>query len=93
MEHELGVTKAREEFSNIVEGVQYRGATYIISRHGKPAAAVVPIEIYEGWKRERREFFDLIRETQQDASLSPREADRLGRKAVSSARTKSKKRR
>jgi 23S rRNA G2445 N2-methylase RlmL len=42
-------------------------------------------------KQERREFFDLIRQVQQDASLSPDAADRLGREAVSAVRAEAKK--
>jgi prevent-host-death family protein len=64
MERELGITKARETLSDVVERVQYQGDTYIISRHGKPAAAVVPVEVYENWKRQRREFFNAIRRMQ-----------------------------
>ena len=64
MERELGITKAREILSDVVERVQFQGDTYIISRHGKPAAAVVPIEVYENWKRQRREFFDAVRRIQ-----------------------------
>ena len=47
MERILGVTKAREKFGDLVEQVQYQGDTYIISRNGKPAAAIVPIGVYE----------------------------------------------
>jgi prevent-host-death family protein len=65
MEKRLGITQAREEFRDLVERVQYQGDTYIISRHGKPAAAVVPVELYESWKRQREEFFDLIRQIQE----------------------------
>lgn len=65
METVLGVTKAREKLSEIVESVQYQNEAYIISRHGRPAAAVVPVEVYESWKRQRKEFFDLIREFQE----------------------------
>lgn len=65
LETELGLTKAREQLSTIVESVQYQGDTYIISRHGKPAAALVPIQVYEKWKQQRQEFFDLIREFQE----------------------------
>jgi prevent-host-death family protein len=64
MERELGITKAWEALSDVVEQVQYQGATYIISRHGKPAAAVVPIEVYETWKRQRKAFFDAVRRLQ-----------------------------
>ena len=65
METLVGVTKAREKLSEIVESVQYQNDTYIISRHGRPAAAVVPIEIYESWKRQRKELFKLIKQFQE----------------------------
>jgi len=61
----LGVTKAREKLSEIVESVQYQNDAYIISRHGRPAAAVVPVEVYESWKQRRKELFDLVRQFQQ----------------------------
>jgi len=65
MERKLGVAEAREKFSDIVEQVQYQGDTYLISRHGKPAVAVVPVEVYETWKRQRKIFFDSIRQLQE----------------------------
>ena len=65
MERMLGITKAREEFSQIVEQVQYRGDSYIISRHGKPAVAVVPLRVYEDWKRQREQLFEAIRKIQE----------------------------
>jgi prevent-host-death family protein len=70
METVLGVTKAREKLSEIVESVQYQNDTYIISRHGRPAAAVVPVEVYESWKQRRKEFFDLVREFQEASGES-----------------------
>ena len=89
MEKVLGVTEARKKFSNIVEQVQYQGDTYLISRHGKPAAAVVPVEVYEYWQRQRAEFFDLIRNIQKEADLSPEEADRIAAEAVAAIRGQS----
>ncbi len=65
MERVLGITEARQAFSNLVEQVQYQGDSYIISRHGKPAAAVVPVEVYESWKHQRKELFDAIRKIQE----------------------------
>ena len=64
MEKTIGVTKARDEFRRIVDAVQYQGDKYVINRHGKPAVAVVPVEIYENWKQQRRRLFDLISEVQ-----------------------------
>jgi prevent-host-death family protein len=85
VEKALGVTEARAKLRSIVEHVQ-RGDAYIISRHGQPAAAIVPIEVYEQWKQQRREFFALIREAQQRADLEPDEAERIAAEAVRAAR-------
>ena len=65
MERKLGLAKAREKFSEIIEQVQYQGESYVINRHGKPAAAVVPIEVYENWKQQRKTFFETIRKLQE----------------------------
>ena len=86
MEKELGVTQARQVFGVMVEQVQYQGDTYIISRHGKPAAAMVPVVVYEAWKRQRQELFDQIREMQRAADLDPAEAEQLAAEAVAAAR-------
>ena len=86
MERKLGVTQARENFSDLVEQVQYLGATYIIARNGKPAAAIVPIEIYESWKRERIAFFETIRELQKQSGLTPQDAEKLAAEAIAASR-------
>lgn len=86
MEKVLGITKAREEFSTMIEKVQHQGDSYVISRHGKPAAAVVPIQVYEEWKRQRNEFFELVRRAQQEADLTPEEADRIAAEGVEADR-------
>jgi prevent-host-death family protein len=64
MEKTIGVTKARDEFRKIVDEVQYRGDKYVINRHGKPAVAVVPVEVYENWKQQRKRLLDLISDVQ-----------------------------
>lgn len=90
MERMLGLTKAREEFSTIIEQVQHQGDSYVISRHGKPAAAVVPIQVYEEWKRQRNEFFGFIRRAQQQADLTPDEADQIAAEALEAVRAGSR---
>jgi len=87
MEKTLSITEVRKEFSRIVEQVQYRGDSYIIERHGTPAAAMVPLEVYEDWKRQREAFFDLLRQMQEEADLSPAEADRLAADAIAAVRS------
>lgn len=64
MEKTIGVTKARDEFRRIIDGVQYQGDKYVIKRHGKPAVAVVPMQVYENWKQQRAQLVELISEVQ-----------------------------
>ena len=86
MEKMLGVTQARKEFSIIVDRVQHQGDTFIVSRHGRPAAALVPVQVYETWKRQRDEFFELVRVAQGQSELEPEEAARLADEAVAAVR-------
>ena len=74
MERQLGVTEARKQFAQMIDEVKYRGDNYVIVRHGEPAAAVVPMEVYLQWKRERVELFDLIRSVRaENANADPDE--------------------
>jgi prevent-host-death family protein len=88
VEKELGVTEARKEFSNLIRDVQYQGGAYVINRHGEKAAAVVPVQVYQDWKKQRKKFFDQIREIQEKADLSPQEASQLASDAVAAVRSK-----
>jgi prevent-host-death family protein len=87
VEKEMGVTEARKEFSNLVRDVQYQGGAYVISRHGEKAAAVVPVQVYWDWKKQRKEFFDQIRLIQDRSDLSPQEASQLASEAVAAVRS------
>lgn len=87
VEKEIGVTEAREEFSSIIKDAQYRSRAYVIKRHGEKAAAVVPIRVYQDWKKQREGFFDQIREIQSKADLDPREASQLAAEAVTAVRS------
>jgi prevent-host-death family protein len=65
VERQLDITEARKQLGQIVDQVKYQGDNYIIIRHGQAAAAVVPMEVYRQWKKEREEFFDAIRTIQE----------------------------
>jgi len=88
MEKQMGVTEARSEFKTIVDQVQHRGDTYIINRHGKAAAAVVPIDLYKTWQKQREALFEAIHQAQQQANLEPEAADRIAGAAMAAARAK-----
>ncbi len=62
MRKTVTAVRARGKLGQMLEEVYYRGDHYIIERAGKPMAAVVPVEQYEQWRRERQAFFDLVGE-------------------------------
>jgi prevent-host-death family protein len=64
METTIDVAEASEQFPTIMDRVQYQKDRLVVSSHGKPAVAVVPLEIYENWKQQRQRLFNLIREVQ-----------------------------
>lgn len=90
MDKTIGIAEARSNLRDIVDQVQQQSDTFIINRNGKPAAAVVPIEVYESWKRQRQEFFDLVRQTQTGVKLKPEQAERLAEEAVRAVRARVK---
>ena len=67
MEKQLNITQMREALGDVVDEVQFQDRKYVILRHGKPAAVVVPLHIYETWKSNRERLFSLI-ERMQDAA-------------------------
>ena len=91
MDKSIGIAEARTSLREIVDRVQLKGDSYIINRNGKPAAAVVPVQVYENWKRERKAFFEQVRTFQKRANLDPEEADKLAMEAVRAVRRKRKK--
>lgn len=74
MQRQIGLTEARGKLSEIVNGVLYERDTYIISKQGKPAAAVVPLDILEQWQAERDRLFEVMDEVhEQNRNLDPDE--------------------
>ena len=64
MERRVGTTEARKYLARIVEGAEHRGENWVILRHGQPAAAVVPMDVYHRWVHERGSLFEAVRKAQ-----------------------------
>mgnify|MGYP001076471739 FL=1 len=64
MEKRLGVTQVRQNLAEVIDEVRTKGESYIVLRHGEPAAALVPIEVYEQWLQSRESLFEAIRALQ-----------------------------
>jgi prevent-host-death family protein len=88
MEKELTSTQVRDRFSTILDEVQYQGGKYIVKRKGKPAAAIVPLHIYQNWKKNQERLFELISQAQEASGESdPEEMMALALEAQTAVRT------
>jgi prevent-host-death family protein len=86
MEKTVGAFEVRRSFGRILQEVATKGDRVVVERHGEPIAAVVPIDVYNQWKRSRSEFFERMRRASERANLSPEEADQLAAEAVKAIR-------
>jgi prevent-host-death family protein len=90
---------ARQNFGDLLNQVQYRSDSVLITKDGKPVAALVDVELFERIRRMREDFLDLTdRIGQSYAGVDPAVAEREIAAAVAHARkstrpTKARKRR
>lgn len=87
MEKTVGAFEIRRSLGKVLQDISARGDKYIVERHGEAVAVVVPVEVYEQWKRSRSRLFEQLRRAQANANLSPEAADVLAEEAVQAART------
>jgi prevent-host-death family protein len=90
MRKTVNAMRARGNLGQILEEVYYRGDQYIIERSGRPMAAVVPVEQYEQWRKERKAFFDLVDEVRSGNVDAPPE--RIAQDVAAAKRTARKRR-
>lgn len=89
MDKTVKVTEARTRFAELVDQVRYQGTTVTLIKSGKPAAVLVPVELFEQWMRERRGALDVMRRIQQNVpdDLAEEEAMTLAREAQQAVRS------
>jgi prevent-host-death family protein len=86
MERRIGALDAGRSFAKLLSGVEATGDAYIVERHGEAVAAVVPIRLYEQWKRERLAFFDRMEAIGRQANVTEEEAEQLVAEAIRQVR-------
>lgn len=86
IEESISVSEAGRNLEEIVKRVAENNDSVILDVEGEPKAVVVPVELYQRWKRSRKAFFDMMREGAERANMSPEEADELAAEAVQWAR-------
>lgn len=57
--------KVRQNLGQVLNETYYRGDEFIVERSGKPIAAIVPIEEFKQWKKNRNLFFQSIHTIQE----------------------------
>ena len=87
MERTIGAFDARRTFGKVLTEVEAKGDAYVVERHGAAVAAVVPIQVYEQWKRSRAAFFDRLEATARRANVPEDVAMTLALDAVQAVRT------
>src|SRR5215216_4058968 len=86
MEKTVGAFEVRRSFGRILQEVSAGGDRVVVERNGQPVAVVVPIDVYNQWKRSRADFFERIRRTSERANLTPDDADQVATDAVRAVR-------
>jgi prevent-host-death family protein len=64
-----------------------KGDSVIVERYGEPVAVLVPVSVYEQWKRNREKAYDALREISERVNMSPEEAEELVEEAISWVRS------
>jgi prevent-host-death family protein len=74
MDHmrKTSLVKAKAHLSELVDAAEHRGQRILVLRHGKPAAAIVPVELAQRAKKRR--------------SMTPAEAEALMAELAASGR-------
>jgi antitoxin (DNA-binding transcriptional repressor) of toxin-antitoxin stability system len=85
-EKTIAAFEARRYFGKVLDGVK-AGDKFVVEEYGEPVAAVIPLRIYNQWKKDREAFFDQMEEIAEAVNLSPEEADRLAAEVVQAVRT------
>jgi len=90
MERTVSAFDARRSFGKVLQEVVAKGDRVIVQRHGEPVAALVPMALYEQWKREREAFFDRLEAIAARVNVPEEEADELVAEAVRTVRRRAR---
>jgi PHD/YefM family antitoxin component YafN of YafNO toxin-antitoxin module len=87
MAKELTALAVRGRLGEILEKVFYNGEEYVIKRGNKPMAALIPVEAFEAFKRQRALDMAALNKVREKAKgYSVAEAERDIRKAIQAIR-------
>lgn len=74
MEKVTNSSALRNNLSLVLDEVQFNQDSYVIERKGRPAAVIVPLTVYENWRRSREHFFETVARIQEaNSNVAPDE--------------------
>jgi prevent-host-death family protein len=86
MEQKISAFEARRNFGRVLREVADKGNAYVVDRHGEAVAAVVPVRVYEQWKRERDRFFEVMEAAAKRANMNEEDAMALALEEIAAHR-------
>jgi PHD/YefM family antitoxin component YafN of YafNO toxin-antitoxin module len=87
MAKELSALTVRGSLGEILEKVFYNGEEYVIKRGNKPMAALIPVEAFEAYKRQRALDMAALNKVREKArGYSATEIERDISKAIQAVR-------
>ncbi len=90
MNRTVAAFDARRQFGRLLQQVMIGKDSIIIEWHNQPAAALVPMELYNRWLSQRELALDLLNKAADSAGMDDAAADALAKEAVAWARTQGK---
>ncbi len=91
MLRKISVVQARRNLGQILEEVFYRGDQVILERSGRVMAVLVPPHLYEQWKNQREEDFQVFDQIRaKNTRYAPEEVEKEIGGAVMKLRRKQK---
>ena len=78
MRHEATAMNVRQNLGELLNQVQYRGDSIVVTRNGKPVAALVDYALYERIRRLRESFVtltDKLAQVYADVTVETAEAE------------------
>ena len=61
MQNTISAIKVRQNLGQVMNEVALKDDEYVVERAGKPLVAIIPIERYKNIKKERGEFFRMVK--------------------------------
>lgn len=86
MEKTIAAFEARRQFGQLLRDVEGRKDRFVIESHGRPTAALVPLEVYHQWLTQWDRAFALMEQAASRANLSESDADALADEVVAAVR-------